>query len=655
MCGITGKVNFDREQPVAPDLLRAMTGIVAHRGPDGDGHYLAGPVGLGHRRLSIIDLSTGDQPMTNEDGTIWVVFNGEIYNFAALRTELLARGHVFKSASDTEVIVHLYEEYGDAAVARLQGMFAFALWDARRERLLLARDRVGIKPLYYVDTGKSLVFASEIKSILVDPTVPRELDLAIVDRFLTYYYVPGEATPLSGIRKLLPGHYLTLQGGRLAQTRYWQLQYETPENDESLEASAARLDQLLDDTVRAHMIADVPVGILLSGGVDSSGMLHYASRHANGPLHSFTMGFAGQDVPDERPYARLAAQRFGSVHHETTLSADDFRDFLPDYVWHMEEPVCEPPAVALHFVARLAREHGVKVVLSGEGGDEAFAGYPEYRHLVALESLKAGAGPAKALLRTGFEALNRLGWPRGAHYAALVDRPFQDYYFSRTATPVSAFNGLKRELYGSVMREATGGGQPELPTRRMLEAMAGQPLLNQMLCVDTHSWLPDDLLVKADKMTMAASVELRVPLLDHHVLEFAAKLPLAHKARGRSMKRVLAKTLEAVVPAEILNRKKAGFPVPYDRWMRGELREFVRDTLTATSSFCRHYFDAGAVQRILDGHAAGRGGSKEVFSLLVLELWNAQFMGLPTGAEPDAAIRADAVSPENATFEGAGR
>lgn len=625
MCGICGKVNFNRDEAVSQDLLKAMTRIIGHRGPDGEGHYFDGPAGLGHRRLSIIDLSTGNQPMANEDGSIWVVFNGEIYNFEALRTELIARGHVFRSSSDTEVIVHMYEEMGDACVARFHGMFAFALWDARRQRLLLARDRVGIKPMYYADTGRALLFGSEMKAILVDPTVARAVDLQAVDRFLTYYYVPGEATPLQAIRKLQPGHYLTLEAGRIDITRYWDLQFSVPDHPASLESSAEALDALLDRTVKSHMISDVPLGILLSGGVDSTGMLHYAARHAQGALHSFTMGFAGAGVPDERPFARLAAARFGSVHHETTVTPEAFRDFLPKYVWHMEELVCEPPAIALHFVAKLARDHGVKVLLSGEGGDEAFAGYPEYRNLRALEALKAAAGPASGLLRSMFGLLSDLGWRRGDHYRALVEHPLAGYYFSRTATPHSPFNRLKRELYGSAMQPYATRGDADLPTRRMLEAMASHPLLNRMLYVDTNSWLPDDLLVKADKMTMAASVELRVPLLDHHVLEFAAGLPLSHKSRGWSMKRVLKKTLARTVPREILQRKKAGFPVPYDRWMRNELRDYVRDTVLASDSFCRSHFDTRTVTRILDDHAAGRGHSKEVFSLLVLELWNSQF------------------------------
>jgi asparagine synthase (glutamine-hydrolysing) len=644
MCGICGKVNFDRNEPVPSELLHRMTDVIAHRGPDGEGHYRAGPAALGHRRLSIIDLRTGSQPMSNEDGSVWVVFNGEIYNFEPLRRELVARGHRFKSSSDTEVIVHMYEELGDDCVARFQGMFAFALWDKRRQRLLIARDRVGIKPLYYTDTGRSLVFGSEIKSIIADPSIQRRIDLGAIDRFLTYHYTPGDLTPLSGIRKLEPGHYLTVEGRRVTMTRYWDLAFSTPSHAPSIDDSAEALRKLLSDTVKSHMISDVPVGILLSGGVDSTGMLHFASEHAAGPLHSFTMGFGGTNVADERPFAQLAADRFGSVHHETTLTAEAFRDFLPEYVWHMEELVCEPPAIALYFVARLARENGVKVLLSGEGGDEAFAGYPEYRNLVALEALKTGAGPLKGLLGAGFGALRHAGWQRGEHYRALVGQQVADYYFSRTATPGSALNRLKSQLYGPALLAQTADSQCDAPTRRLLETVADQPLLNQLLYVDTKSWLPDDLLVKADKMTMAASVELRVPLLDHHVLEFAAALPTQHKARGWSMKRVLKKVLEPTVPPEILNRKKAGFPVPYDRWMRHDWRDYVHDTMLSAHSFSSQYLHKPVVEALLDRHSKGESCAKEVFSLLVLELWHQRFVQSPleSTSAPNPAPNLDA-------------
>lgn len=631
MCGICGKLSLDGQGSISSEVLRRMTNVIAHRGPDDSGHYLSGPVGLGHRRLSIIDLTTGHQPISNEDGSVWVVFNGEIYNFEALRKELVACGHQFRSTSDTEVIVHLYEELGESCVERLRGMFAFALWDQRHQRLLLARDRIGIKPLYYartgsMSTGSSLVFGSEMKSILADPSVPRNLDLAAVDRFLTYYYVPGDLTPIQGIRKLLPGHCLVAEQGHVRTRQYWDLSFPDRPRDISLGEAAEELGSLLRETFDDHMMSDVPVGILLSGGVDSTGMLHFAAQHARGELYSFTLGFADDHVPDERPYARLAAQHFGSRHQETTISAAQFRDFLPSYVWHMEEPVCEPPAISLYFVARLARDQGVKVLLSGEGGDEAFGGYPEYRNLAALEALKAWTGPAKGLLDVGFGALARLGWERGRHYQGLVRPALCDYYFSRTATPQTPFNRAKPGLYGPALRAQAREQRPELATRGLLEATAGQPLLNRMLYVDAKSWLPDDLLVKADKMTMAASVELRVPLLDHRVLELAASLPTRHKLLGWSQKRVLKRVLAPTIPAAILNRKKAGFPVPYERWIRQDLRDYVHDHLLSAGGFSSRYLDRRAVAGLLETQRCGCGCSKEVFSLLVLELWHQQFI-----------------------------
>jgi asparagine synthase (glutamine-hydrolysing) len=631
MCGICGKLNFDRQQPVDARLVRRMADLIRHRGPDGGGEYLSGPVGLGHRRLSIIDLHSGGQPMSNEDGTVWVVYNGEIYNFGELRAELEARGHRFRSAADTEVIVHLYEELGDHCVARLRGMFAFALWDEGRQRLLLARDRVGVKPLYYADTGKSLVFASELKALLADPAVARRIDPGAVDRFLTYYYLPGRETLFEGILKLEPGHCLTVQNGRIALRRYWDLPVNAEPCRQSFGAAVETLRDLLGRSVRDHLISDVPVGVLLSGGVDSTGVLRYAAEYTDRPIHTFTVGFGGAGFADERPYARLAAERYGTVHREISLTADDFRGFLPRYVWHMEEPVCEPPAVALYFVAELARQSSVKVLLSGEGGDEAFGGYQTYRNLLLLERLKAALGPTRGLLRLGFRAAGRAGWKRLEPYADLVDPPLAAYYFSRTASPGTFFNRRKSALYTPEFAAALAGRASDTPTRRLFEGASG-PLLNRMLYVDAKTWLPDDLLVKADKMTMAASVELRVPLLDHRILEFAASLPPRFKVRGWHLKRILKAALGQSVPPAILRRKKTGFPVPYDAWLRGELKPFVFDTLLAANAASDAYFRKPAVAGLLNAHQQGGNCSKEVFCLLVFELWQRQFLAAPTVA-----------------------
>jgi asparagine synthase (glutamine-hydrolysing) len=643
MCGICGKLNFDREEPVNPDLLQRMMQVIDHRGPDGSGEYRQGPVGLGHRRLSIIDLSTGDQPMCGEDGTVTVVFNGEIYNFRELRAELEALGHRFKTNSDTEVIVHLYEEFGPGSVSRLSGMFAFALWDAQKQLLLLARDRVGIKPLYYANTGRSLVFGSELKSLLCDPDVARRINVRAIDRFLTYYYGPGRETLFEGLYKLEPGHYLTATPGKVEIKQYWDLRFTGEANHASFADSVQSLQQLLRRTVKAHLISDVPVGVLLSGGVDSTGVLRYAAEGARDALHSFTVGFAGEEFADERPYARLAAQRYGTRHHEITLTPGHFLDFLPQYVWHMEEPVCEPPAVALYYVSRLARQTGVKVLLSGEGGDEAFAGYQNYRNLLVLEALKSASGPSKPLLRAALQAAGRLGWRRVGPYSKLIDASLSDYYLSRTATPGTPFNRLKSALYRTDFAEALGDHESHEATRSLFEPIRQRPLLDQMLYVDTKTWLPDDLLVKADKMTMATSVELRVPILDFQVLEFAASLPQSFKIRGWSGKRILKAALKGSVPPDILSRKKTGFPVPYARWLRVELKEFVHDTLLAPSAALTNYFRTDALRNTVETFDRDGAGTKEVFSLLVLELWLKRFTKAQTshGAAGPAGLLPD--------------
>jgi len=634
MCGICGKLNFDREEPVDPNLLQRMTDLLHHRGPDGGGEYLSGPIGLGHRRLSIIDLNTGDQPMCNEDGTVWVVYNGEIYNFLELRLQLQARGHKFKSSTDTEVIVHLYEELGEESVARLRGMFAFALWDESKKFLLLARDRVGIKPLYYVNTGKALVFGSEIKSLIADPSVERQINPRAIDRFLTYYYLPGKETLLEGIFKLDPGHYLIVRNGQILVRQYWDLQFPSNSGEIDFEDAVTELRSLLRRTVKDHMISDVPVGVLLSGGVDSTGVLRYAVEEAGKPVHTFTIGFDSQGFADERPFARLASKHYGTQHNEITMTAEDFRDFLPKYVWHMEEPVCEPPAVALYFVARLARQSAVKVLLSGEGGDEAFGGYQNYRNLLILEKLKSILGSARGVLRNAFQIMDMAGWKRFELYGNLVEPELAEYYLSRTATPFTGFNSIKDILYTNEFKQTLRSHQSnksidhpdDQRANSLFKQKVSRSILNQMLYMDTKTWLPDDLLVKADKMTMATSVELRVPLLDFQVLEFAASLPQHFKVFGWSTKRLLKAALAESVPSEILTRKKTGFPVPYQNWIRKELKDFFADTITAPGNFLRSYFKKEQLVKLFQMQNQGANRSKELFCLLVLELWHREFL-----------------------------
>ncbi|GAB6194003.1 asparagine synthase (glutamine-hydrolyzing) [Desulfocastanea catecholica] len=626
MCGICGKLNFDRENSVDPYLIRKMMDKIIHRGPDGSGEYCAGPIGLGHRRLSIIDLNTGAQPMSNEDDTVWVVYNGEIYNYREIRRELEALGHKFKTNTDTEVIVHLYEEISVKCVNKFQGMFAFALWDERKQILFIARDRVGIKPLYFTCTSTSFLFASEIKSMLVDESVVRSVNLKAIDRFLTYHYLPGYETLLAGIYKLDPGHYLTVQDGRILTEQYWDLDFDSNPSNLTFEDAKITLRKLLRRTVKDHMISDVPVGVLLSGGVDSTGILRYAVEQTDKPIHSFTIGFENEKFADERPYARTAARLYGTEHHEISMTADDFMSFLPEYVWHMEEPVCEPPAIALYYVSKLARECSVKVLLSGEGGDEAFGGYPNYRNLMLLERLKSIFGTTNGFLRAGFKLLGKVGNERFARYVDLIKPSLAEYYFSRTSTPYSSFNKIKKSLYNKNYSALADNYNSREPTQKLFKKTLNCNLLNCMLYVDTKTWLPDDLLVKADKMTMATSVELRVPLLDFRVLEMAASLPTEYKVRGWSLKRILKAALKDSVPSEILNRKKTGFPVPYNSWLRNELRDFVYDTVLSDNAAIKRYFSTNQLNKLLDEHQQGADWSKEIFCLLTLELWHQKML-----------------------------
>jgi len=624
MCGICGKVEFDAEANVAPHLLKQMADAIAHRGPDDDGYYLSGQIGLGFRRLSIIDLSGGHQPLANEDNSIWIVFNGEIYNYQELRALLLAKGHVFKTQSDTEVIVHLYEEHGCDCVEKLRGMFGFAIWDSKKKSLFLARDRVGIKPLYYYLGEHFLSFASEMKAILVDPAVRREIDPGMIDRFLTYFYVPGAATLLRNFFKLEPGHWLLVQDGKIQIQSYWDLDFQ-PREDHVSEALEQQVVDVLDEAVQLHMISDVPVGFLLSGGVDSTAMLSLATKKTDKPISAFTIGFAHPGCVDERPFARLAADRFGSKYYEITITAQEFASFLPEYVWYMEEPVCETASVALYYVSKLARQH-VKVLISGEGGDEAFAGYHNYMYLSWVEAMKKVFGPFRGTISRGMALLGEMSNSRVLKkYAPLFRAELDEHYLSRTSSPFHYFNQTPSAIYTEQMARRAAKSWSAEVTRSLVARKSGDGPLEKMLYVDTKTWLPDDLLIKADRMTMANSIELRVPFLDHKVLEFAAHLPASQKVRGFQMKYLLKKALANHVPKEILYRRKEGFPNPAASWLAHELKDMVADILLDSKSIARGYFRRSAVEELINRNSQSVRYTSEVFSLVVLELWHRTF------------------------------
>ena len=626
MCGICGKLVFNLDSTVDPSLIRDMLATIRHRGPDGEGVYVLPHVGLGHRRLAIIDLNSGDQPLSNEDETVWIVFNGEIYNYKELRDFLLSKGHIFRTKTDTEVIVHLYEEFGANCLEKLRGMFAFALWDEREKTLLLARDRVGIKPLYYILTDRFLVFASEVKAILTDPQVNCEIDPEMIDRFLSFYYTPGEETLFRSILKLPPGFYLLVRRGKAEVKQYWDLRFSRPPDCPDLERTKRELVDLLEEAVRLHMISDVPVGFLLSGGFDSTALVSLAVGKTDHEISSYTVGFSARGIDDERPFARLAADRFGTRHYEMTICAEEFKEFLPRYVWHMEEPVCEPPGIAMYYVSKLAQRH-VKVLISGEGGDEAFAGYHNYRYIVWLERLKKVLGPLCEPLRKSLSSVNRvLQSNKLAKYSSLLDVPLDSYYYSMSSTPFRFFNSRVDEFYSRDFSKYVNKEHSVSVARRYLATGAGYDELSKMLYVDTKTWLPDDLLLKADKMTMANSIELRVPFLDHKVLEFAASLPSTYKLRRWTTKYVAKRALHHRVPREILKRRKAGFPVPYESWMRNELRGWVRDILLDRKTLQRGYFRRRSIEDLISKDLEYGVYGKEIFSLVVLELWHRVFL-----------------------------
>lgn len=629
MCGICGKLNFDPNNPVSGDLLKRMSDTIYHRGPDDEGFYFSGPVGLGFRRLSIIDLSTGHQPICNEDETVWIVFNGEIYNYEELRTYLLGRGHVFRTRTDTEVIIHLYEEFGPACVERLRGMFGFAIWDERKQSLMLARDRVGIKPLYYAVENDCLVFGSEIKAILADPGISSEVRPEIIDRFLTFYYVPGEDTLFKNVFKLPPGSYMTVQRGKIETRQYWDLQFNpVPRSDGETESE---LLELLDECVRLHMIADVPVGVLLSGGLDSTAMLSFASEQTSHTLSTFTLGFSNNGIPDERPYARLAAQRYKADHHEMTISAADFESFLPQYAWYMEEPVCEAPAIALFYVTKMAREF-VKVLISGEGGDEAFAGYQKYRAFLWLERVKRMLGPMRTPVSAAGASINHLvKSSKLSKYVPLLNRRLDEYYYGGSSGPDSFFNTNMGSLYSPDFAIVSNKKFATYPLHALMRNSQEFGVVNRMLYIDTKTNLPDDLLLKADKMTMANSIELRVPFLDHKLLEFAASLQENDKVRRFTTKYIAKRALSNRVPVEILNRRKVGFPVPFGSWLRNELKGYVQDVLLDRTTIQRGYFNKSYLEGLLKANNESGSYSKEILSLLTLELWHRAFSAQPAG------------------------
>lgn len=626
MCGICGKLNFTN-QKIDEALIRKMASTLVHRGPDDEGVYVKGNVGLGHRRLSIIDLSpAGHQPMCNEDGTIWIVFNGEIYNFPDLKTELLKKGHTFRSHSDTEVILHLYEEDGPECVQKLRGMFAFAVWDAKSQTLFLARDRVGKKPLYYYRDNSCLIFASEIKAILQDPAVERRPDFTAIHHYLTYQDVPSPWTAFGGISKLPPAHYLILGNGQIRIKRYWKLSY-LPKLELDEEDLRHEIIERLREAVRIRLISDVPLGAFLSGGIDSSATVAMMAHIMNQPVKTFSIGFK-EEAYNELRYARMVAEQFKTDHTEFIVEPDAV-DVLPKLVWQYNEPFADSSAIPTYYVSKLARQH-VTVILNGDGGDENFAGYGRYVANQFSRSISPFFPPLLARAVLPFI----LPLPHGrnpSNFIWRLKRFLQEYIQSpemRNAHWLSHFTSeMKSALYTSdFSRRVSAIDSYSLINQRYGEA-DGDNFLDKTLYADVMMYLPDDLLVKVDVASMANSLEARSPFLDHEFMEFAARIPSRLKLNGTSTKYILKEALRGILPDGVLFREKMGFGVPIDHWFRNELREMTHDVLLSRHCIERGYFQEGFVKRILDEHTSGKWNWQyHIYNLLMLELWHRQFI-----------------------------
>ncbi|MGB7847590.1 MAG: asparagine synthase (glutamine-hydrolyzing) [Candidatus Acidiferrum sp.] len=624
MCGIAGIVNISSDQSVGAADIRRMCNQIIHRGPDDEGIHVAGPVGLGMRRLSIIDLSTGQQPIYNEDRSVWVVFNGEIYNFPELRPELESRGHHFYTNSDTEVIAHLYEEYGSDCTKKLRGMFAFALWDDKRRSLLLARDRFGKKPLHYALTQGRLVFGSEIRALLaVAPELSEADPKGLIDYFC-YGYVPDPHTAFKGIQKLAPGHTLEFSGGQIRIQQYWNLSNFGTAPAGSEEECLEELERRLSEAVRIRLISDVPLGALLSGGVDSSTVVALMSRHSTRPVKTFTIGFKKEDF-NEANYARIVAERFGTEHHEFIVEPD-FLEILDKLTHHLEEPFADSSIVPTFCVSRLAREH-VTVALAGDGGDELFAGYDRYG--INLRRRRLGMIPpsvGRLYRNVVFPLLPASTY--GRRFLYTLSLPVEDRYLDEIS--FLSTDGRERSMFSpDFLSIADKNPSPFELFREHLRHVQSEDAVTQLQYLDTKTYLVGDVLTKVDRMSMATSLEVRAPILDHDFAEFVAMLPSEYKLRGNQHKYILKRLAERVgVPRSVIYRPKKGFAVPLVHWFRNELKQDLLGILLEPQTLQRGYFRPESVRQLIEEHTRGRRDrSGDLWILLIFELWQRNFLG----------------------------
>lgn len=627
MCGITGFISRDREAAERPrsDLLQRMCESIVYRGPDEQGTLVRGRAALGMRRLSIIDIKTGQQPIFTSDGNLAIVYNGEVYNFREVRDELVKLGHAFKTNSDTEVIVHAYQQYGEACLEKLRGMFAFAIWNFAEESLFIARDRIGKKPLFYTLTDRGeFVFGSELKTLLVHGGAKKEIDLAALDAYLSFGYVPEEFCILKNIKKLLPGHFLKFKDGNVETKRYWDIDLSNADFDRSEKDWTAELREKIKEAVKIRLISEVPLGAFLSGGVDSSTIVATMSELSEQPVKTFSIGFR-EDSFDELKYARLAAKEFRTDHHEFIVTPDLF-DLIGEIVWHFDEPFADQSSLPTFMLSKMAREY-VTVVLSGDGGDELFAGYERY--IVDRKRAKFSSIPGS--IRSGLLRPVSAALPHGARGKNFLHNislgPIDRYVDS-----VSAFNGPKKKyLYSREMRASLNGefAAGEKLFRAYASGSGLHDPIARLLYLDSKTYLPGDILTKVDRMTMASSIEARVPLLDHELIEFVATMPSNLKMKGSETKYILKKTMEGTVPNEILYREKQGFGVPIGEWINDQLRERINDDLADKRTVDRGYFESSYITTLLKEHSTGRRDhSNALWMLWMLELWFRRYIDI---------------------------
>jgi len=623
VCGIAGAVGTKDDQWIDQHVIHRMCETMVHRGPDDEGLFARHGAGLGMRRLSVIDLDGGHQPLFNEDGTVWLVFNGEIYNFCELRRELEKKGHRFSTRTDTEVIIHLYEDFGSDCVQKLRGMFAFALFDERNRRLLLARDRLGKKPLHYARLGGRLLFASEIKAILAAAPELHATNPQALLQYFHYGYIPDPATAFSSIRKLPPGHLLEFERGEAQLSRYWDLPEYGTYSPRSEEECVAELEERLAEAVRMRMVADVPLGALLSGGTDSSTVVALMARYSSRPIKTFSIAFGHPDF-DETPYARLVAQKFGTEHHELVLNPDVVNT-LENLTERLDEPFGDSSMLPTYYVSSLARKH-VTVALAGDGGDEMFAGYDRYSIHTRRQRFSILPAWAGFLYREHiYQYLPRK--MRGRKFFFNLSLPARERYVDMMSF-LPAFERDISLLSREFRAMLPGSYDPAQVMFQHFESAPAKDSLSRILYLDTKTYLVEDILTKVDRMSMAASLEVRAPILDHVLVEWAAALALEWKLRGQQQKYILRKLAERLgVPREVLHRPKKGFAVPLVHWMRNEMRELILTVLLEKRTLDRGYFDSRGVQRLVEEHCSGlRDHAEGIWRLLVFELWHRNFL-----------------------------